>query len=108
MNKNDLPKNEPERWVHIKFQLELMGYSFASLARELGISRTNMTSTKQTWLYKNQKAIADKLGVKPEDIWPERYGDDGQPRYHSPRYPRRKSSTSPEKRQRQNRWAYQP
>lgn len=94
-----MPKNEPERWLHIKFQLELKGYSFASLGRETGVSRTSMSSTKRTWLFKNQKAIADKLGLTPQEIWPERYGDDGRPKFHSPWYPR-KSTTRNSKRQR--------
>jgi lambda repressor-like predicted transcriptional regulator len=100
MNKSNLPKQDPERWLSIKFQLELIGYSFASLAREIGVSRTSMTSTKRTWLYKNQKAIAEKLLLLPHEIWPERYGDDGRPLLNSSLYPRKKSTTSTDKRQR--------
>lgn len=108
MNKIGIPKKEPERWVIIKCELEIKGYSFASLARETGVSRTSMTSTKRTWLFKNQKAIADKLGVKPEEIWPERYGDDGNPKYHSSRYPRCKNITSTSTRQRKNQKRVKP
>lgn len=94
-----MPKNEPERWLNIKFQLELKGLNFARLGREIGVSRSSMTSTKRTWLFKNQKAIADKLGITPQEIWPERYGDDGRPKYHSPHYPR-KGTTRTNMRQR--------
>lgn len=106
MFKTGIPQKEPARWAVIKCQLEIKGYSLQKLATEIGVSRSNMVSTKRTFLYKNQKAIADKLGVKPEEVWPERYGDDGNPKYHSSLYPR-KGSTSAEKRQRQNRWAHQ-
>lgn len=107
MFKLTIPTKEPERWAIIKCQLEIKGYSLQKLATEIGVSRSSMVSTRKVFLYKNQKAIADKLGVKPEEIWPERYGDDGNPKYHSSRYPRSKSTTSTGKRQRQIMWAYQ-
>lgn len=96
-----IPQKEPARWAVIKCQLEIKGYSLQKLATELGISRSNMVTTRKTFLYRNQKAIADKLGLTPQEIWPERYGDDGKPKYHSSRYPR-KSTISTGKRQRQN------
>lgn len=101
MDKLTLPKNEPERWLNIKFQLELRGYSFARLARETGVARCSMTNTKRVWLYKNMEAIAKKLGLTPQEIWPERYGDDARPKFHSSRYPR-ESNTRILVRQRKN------
>jgi Ner family transcriptional regulator len=99
MAKIIIPTKEPERWLSIKFNLGLYGYSITRLAKESGVSETSMGSTKRTWLFKNQKAIAEKLGLTPQEIWPERYGDDGRPKYHSPWYPR-KSITNNSKRQR--------
>lgn len=99
MEKIIIPTKEPERWLTIKLHLGLKGYSLTRIASETGVSATSMTSTKRTWLFKNQKAIADKLGLTPQEIWPERYGDDGRPKYHSPWYPR-KSITSQGTRQR--------
>jgi len=71
--------------------LEVNGSSFASLERETGITRSSFAQTRKTYLYKNQKIIADKLKLLPQMIWPERYGKDGQPIKHSPRYPRKDS-----------------
>ncbi len=102
MNIIELPKKEPDRWAAIKMHLEIRGYSFTKLAKEHGITKNTLTIVKNKSYPKSQKIIADTLVLKPEWIWPERYGDDGKPIANSPRYPRPKNTTSTGKRQRKN------
>jgi len=68
-----IPKKTDERWVWIKGQLELRGESFASMARELGVSRQAVRSVREAPYPKMEKAIAKKLGMQAKNLWPERY-----------------------------------
>lgn len=108
MNIIDIPKKEPERWATIKMHLEIRGYSLSKLAREHGLTKNVIVIVKNKSYPKSQKIIADKLVLRPEWIWPERYGDDGKPKDHSPRYPRRKTTTSTGERQRKNQKRVKP
>jgi Ner family transcriptional regulator len=67
------PKKADERRAWIKYQLEVRGYSFASIARELGVHRNAVQSATRCSYPKMEAAIAGKLGLTPEAIWPERY-----------------------------------
>jgi Ner family transcriptional regulator len=69
------PKKADKRRAWIKYQLELRGYSFASLARELGIHRTAPGKVHTRHYPMIEAAIAAKLGMHPAEIWPERYPD---------------------------------
>ncbi|TSK08581.1 MAG: hypothetical protein FPO08_04555 [Geobacter sp.] len=70
MTTKRVPKKPDERRVWIKGQLELAGLSFATIARELGVSRQAVRKPSR----RMEKAIAEKIGLPPERIWPERYG----------------------------------
>jgi len=94
-----IPKEPTLRWAWVKYQLELRGYTIAKLAMEMGTTRASVAVVKNKHYPKKQKAIADKLLMLPQEIWPERYGSDGKPIKHSPRYPRN-DSTNNSKRQR--------
>jgi len=69
----NIPKKADERRAWIKYQLELVGYNFASLAREFDLSRTCVLSALYRSYPKMEGIIAGKLGLRPEDLWPERY-----------------------------------
>ncbi|MDY0212587.1 MAG: helix-turn-helix domain-containing protein [Desulfuromonadaceae bacterium] len=58
-------------WVH--FQLKLHGSSFAILARKLGVTRPAVRNALFVRYPKMERAIAKEIGMKPEQIWPERY-----------------------------------
>lgn len=73
MNTQTPPKKADERRVWIKYQLELLGYNFASLAREYSLHRTCVISALHRHYPKMERIIADKLGTYPEELWPERY-----------------------------------
>lgn len=75
MKANSVPKNTDERRAWIKYQLELRGHSFASIAREIGVARTVPQSALRRRYPKMERIIAAKLGLQPEDVWPERYPD---------------------------------
>lgn len=73
MNTEQAPKNPDQRRAWIIYQLRLAGSSFSAIARELGVTRGAVR--KATWMSypKMERAIARKIGRRPEDIWPERY-----------------------------------
>lgn len=73
MSANTITKKDAERRAWIKYQLELRGHSFASIARDLGLDRCTVRSAVLKRYPKMEKAIADYLGTTPEEIWPERY-----------------------------------
>lgn len=68
-----VPKKTDKRRAWIKYQLELAGYNFAALAREHGLSRTCVLSALRRPYPKMEQIIADKIGLQPEELWPERY-----------------------------------
>jgi Ner family transcriptional regulator len=79
-----LPIDEPApldaaaRREWIKYRLRLAGYSLGRLAIENGLHR-NVTVRALWGPYpKMERLIAEKLGVHPRQIWPERYGPDGR------------------------------
>jgi len=67
------PKKAAERRAWIKYRLELLGYNFADLAREQSLSRTCVLSALYKPYPKMERLIAEKLGLQPEQLWPERY-----------------------------------
>ncbi|OHD26102.1 MAG: hypothetical protein A2Y38_15550 [Spirochaetes bacterium GWB1_59_5] len=67
------PKKDAERRAWIKYQLELRGYNFASIARELGVDRSAPKSVFSKHYPKMERAIAERLGLTAEELWPERY-----------------------------------
>ncbi len=67
------PKKAAERRAWIKYQLELRGESFATIARELGVTRQAVRRALDMPRPRMERAIAEKLGLKPWELWPERY-----------------------------------
>lgn len=53
--------------------LEFKGTSLARIAGELNVSRQAVSKTRHTPYPKMERAIACKLGVDPDKLWPERY-----------------------------------
>ncbi|MFA3920457.1 helix-turn-helix domain-containing protein [Ruegeria hyattellae] len=66
----DLRKHE-----RIKFELRLAGTSLAEISRELGISQASVSTVSmgKRRSRKIQRAIANRLGRDPEQLWPKRY-----------------------------------
>lgn len=75
-----MPPDDPARRAWILYQLALRGYSFAALGRELGTPRQTVLTALRRRYPAIEAVIARKLGVRPEQIWPERYDAQGRPR----------------------------
>jgi len=73
MNTKHPPKNPDQRRAWILYQLHLAGSSFADLGREEGVTRNCVRAAVYKRYPKMERAIARKIGRRPEDIWPERY-----------------------------------
>jgi len=78
----DIPTSPHERALWVGVQLKLRGTSLARLARENGWSKQTIYFALRSPSYPQEKAIADALGLKVRDLFPERYGRDGH-RIHS-------------------------
>jgi Ner family transcriptional regulator len=57
----------------IRFQLRIHGSSFTGLATELGVTRQAVTDVFRHRYPKMERAVAKKLGMAPEVLWPDRY-----------------------------------
>ncbi len=66
----DLPRHEM-----IKARLRIAGTSLAQISRELGGSHTKVGMACQGYSRSRrvEEAIAAKLSVDPESLWPDRY-----------------------------------
>lgn len=73
MNTKNAPKNTEERRPWVKYQLDLLGLSLSDIARDLKITRGAVYHVFREPRPRIELAIAKKLRIKPEDIWPERY-----------------------------------
>lgn len=64
-----------ERHDEIKRRLRARRVTFLSIATELGVSREYVTMVCQgnRKSHRIQQAIASKLGVNPQTLWPEKY-----------------------------------
>ena len=78
MNSNEPPKNPAERKAWIKYQLDLRGLNFASLARQHGLTRTCVIGALYGPYPRMERIIAEAIGVEPSTLWPERYANDVQ------------------------------
>ncbi len=74
-----VPLEETARREWIKFQLRVRGSSLSAIARELGVTRHAPRLALVKPYPRMERAIADKLGLKPMELWPERYDENGQP-----------------------------
>lgn len=75
MNAHTIPQKPDERRAWIKYQLELRGQTMGGLARKHGLFRTTVVSALHKPYPRMERIIANVLGLKPEDIWPERYSE---------------------------------
>ncbi len=88
MSEINIPKEPSVRREWIKYQLRLKGYSLRQLSIEQGVypnvAAVALIRTFPKW----ERIIANRIGVLPQELWPERYDDKGRPINHSSRYPR--------------------
>ena len=68
----------------IKAQLRMAGYTLADVARMHSIPESNVRAALRKPTTSGEKAIADVMGKKLHELWPERWTKDGKrirPRY---------------------------
>lgn len=79
MKKSKVPHDPAKRWEWIKWQLRSNNSSLAELARGLGVVRNAMNNVKRQPYPRMERAIAKALGLRPIDIWPDRWIDEATP-----------------------------
>lgn len=79
MKKSKVPHDPVKRWEWIKWQLRSNNSSLAELARSLGVVRNAMNNVKRQPYPRMERAIAKALGLRPIDIWPDRWVDESTP-----------------------------
>jgi len=90
MFKQSADKKDPNiKWEWVKYQLKLSGYTIRGLASELKISPSAVHAASKLPHPKIERIIAKKIGLKPEDVWPERYDQRGKPNRISLQYHKR-------------------
>lgn len=80
-------KKPAQRWAAIKAQLELRGLSLAEIGRRIGLTRAAVYAARHHRYPTVERAIADALGLRPQQIWPERYNAAGLPLRRRPNAP---------------------
>jgi Ner family transcriptional regulator len=75
-----MPADVRDRGHWVRYQLRLRGLTFGGIARELHVSRGTVRKAVLVPYPKMETAIAEKLGLRPAQIWPERYDGRGRPR----------------------------
>ncbi len=99
MEINDIPKEPVIRREWIKYQLKIRGYTLAKLSYLFSNNRKSVTQALRVPVPKWERVIARILGLRPQDLWPERYDEAGRPNRNSSRYPRN-DTTNNSRRQR--------
>lgn len=73
-----IPTDPRQRREWIKFQLRVRGSSLSQLARELGVTRHTTILALAKPYPRIERAIAKRIGLLPQQVWPERYDEHGQ------------------------------
>jgi Ner family transcriptional regulator len=71
--------NPEKRWAWIKYQLNLKGISIRKIAGNLGVRPQTVGKVSYCPYPKMEKAIADTLDLTPQELFPDRYDEDGLP-----------------------------
>ena len=79
MNEFLVPMEPLLRREWIKYQLRLRGSSLSAVARDFGVSRHAPRLALVKPYPRMERAIAKKLGLEPQVLWPERYDEQGRP-----------------------------
>lgn len=71
--------NPKKRQAWVIYNLKLRGLSLAALARRAGVKKQCMQAAMSRPYPRMEKFIADALGLPPQQLFPERYDEDGLP-----------------------------
>ena len=94
-DKHPVKKPAPQDWhvADIKCALEKKGWSLSRLSKRNGYCRTACKAALHQPLPKMERLIADAIGVPPQEIWPSRYDEQGNPNRRRGR-PRKDGTTA--------------
>ena len=95
LTKNDVPKNPAGRRAWILYQLRLRNLNLRKLGEKVGVSRQAMSYALHAPNSRGEAVIAEALGLKPQELFPERFDASGN-RYGWTRDPNR-TTRSPDK-----------
>lgn len=73
----NVPKNPTERRVWVVIQLRLRGTSLRRLAAQTGVSQQAMSHALTGSSSHLEVVIAEALGLTPQQLFPERFTEDG-------------------------------
>ncbi|NQY77392.1 MAG: helix-turn-helix domain-containing protein [Halomonas sp.] len=91
---NEIPINPSQRWEWLKYQLRSQGFSLRKLSDELDVTENAVQLVKYTAYPRMERAIAKKLGLTPQVIWPEHWNHDGTPNRQRPNRAEKSASIS--------------
>lgn len=76
----DLPRHED-----VKRRLRQAGSSLTEIAQRLGVLQSTVTVVSQGYRksHRIQDAIASQLGMTPQQLFPDRYAEEGRSAKHS-------------------------
>ena len=74
-----IPLDQNQRRAWIKYQLDLRGISLGDIGREHGVTRAAARLALVKPYPRMERVIAEKIGLLPQTIWPERYNELGLP-----------------------------
>lgn len=77
-----VPKDPRRRTAWVKYQLQVRGSSFARIAAKLQCSRRAVSYAMSVPSYRQEKAIAEELGLSVSQLFPERYDASGRRLHH--------------------------
>lgn len=81
------PKDPAARWELIKGALRARGSSLSAVARTLGLTREAVHHVQHRSYPSVEAEIASVIGVRPRELWPDRYDRNGSPKRKRPNYP---------------------
>ena len=73
------PQNPELRWAWIKYQLNLSDLSLRKLALSKGVKPQTISKCRHIPYPKMEKVLADAVGLKPQELFPDRYYSNGLP-----------------------------
>lgn len=59
--------------ARIKYELALRGLSLADIGRRRGLAQFSIYDVLRKKVPLSEQAVAEALGVRPDEIWPSRY-----------------------------------
>jgi len=92
-----VPDREDWHRADIKAALEKAGWSLRQLSIHHGLTPKCFQHAMWRPYPKGERAIAEAIGKKPEDIWPSRYDANGKPNRHRGKKPRKPTHIAQQK-----------